>query len=99
MRYVERVREIVRSDELRGDCAIALDATGVGAPVLDMMRAARLGCDLTAVTITGGDSAGTAGSVPNRDLIAEVQLLLEKGQLRIGKVGSVLKLGHYRKVS
>ena len=85
-RVVERVREIVRSDELYGNCALAVDATGVGAPVVDMLRAARLGCDLTAVTITGGDKAGSAGSVPKRDLIAEVQVLLEKGQLRIGDV-------------
>jgi phage FluMu gp28-like protein len=82
---VERVREIVRSDELPGGCAIAVDATGVGAPVVDMLRA-RLGCDLMAVTITGGDRAASNGSVPKRDLMAGVQVLLEKGQLRIGKL-------------
>jgi hypothetical protein len=31
--------EIVRSDELMGDCALAVDATRVGAPVVDMLRA------------------------------------------------------------
>jgi hypothetical protein len=30
VRYVERVREIVRCDELYGDCALAVDAMGVG---------------------------------------------------------------------
>jgi hypothetical protein len=38
---------------------------------------------LTAVVISGG-SAGK-GSVPKRDLMAEVLVLLEKGQLKIGK--------------
>src|SRR5580700_7762715 len=60
---VERVREIVSSEELRGDCVLAVDATGVGAPVVDMLRAARLGCDLTAWTITGGERAASQWSV------------------------------------
>jgi threonine dehydrogenase-like Zn-dependent dehydrogenase len=82
---VERVREIVRSEGLLGDCALAVDATGVGAPVVDMLRAARLGCDLSAVTITGGDRAN-GSSVPKRDLMAEVLMLLEQGHLKIGKL-------------
>ena len=65
---------------------MAVDATGVGAPVVDMLRAAQLGCDLAAVVITGGDRAGSAGSVPKRDLIAGLQVLLENGQLRIGRL-------------
>ena len=35
--------------------AMAVDATGLGAPVVDMLRAARLSCDISAVNITGGD--------------------------------------------
>jgi hypothetical protein len=88
---VERVREIVRSGPMRGDCALVVDATGVGAPVVDMLREANLGCDLTAVTITGGERAG-AGSVPRRDLIAGVQVLLEKGQLKIGRLREAERL-------
>ena len=87
---VERVREIVQWDELYRDCALAVDATGVGAPVVDMLRAARLGCELTAVTITGGGkenpvAPGKTASVPKRDLMAGVEVLLEKEQLRIGR--------------
>jgi hypothetical protein len=84
-KIVERVREIVQCEELRGDCALAVNATGVGAPVVDMLRAARLGCDLAAVTITGGERASRA-SVPKRDLMAGLQVLLENGQLKIGKL-------------
>ncbi len=93
---VERMREIVRSDELCGDCVLVVDATGVGAPVVDMLRAARLGCEVMAVTMTGGGRehvSGNIGSVPKRDLLAEVSLLLEKGQLRIGRMREAARLG------
>jgi hypothetical protein len=87
---VERIREIVQWHEICGRCALVVDATGVGAPVVDMLHAARLGCELVAVTITGGrhEAAGARGnpaSVPKRDLMAGIELLLEKGQLRIGR--------------
>src|SRR4051812_49238730 len=68
---VARVREIVRSDELRGKCMLAVDATGVGAPVVDMLRAAQLGCTVSAFVITGGEFS-SEGSISKRDLMAEV---------------------------
>src|SRR5947208_11518382 len=46
----ERVRSIVRSEELLGNCALVVDATGLGGPVVDTLRAAQLGCSLTPVT-------------------------------------------------
>jgi threonine dehydrogenase-like Zn-dependent dehydrogenase len=85
---VERVREMVQDERLRGHCRLAVDATGVGAPVVDLLRAARLGGEMAAVTITGGEREsqhGQSWSVPKRDLIAGVQVLLEKGDLRIAK--------------
>lgn len=85
-KVVERVREIVQSDELRGNCVVVADATGLGTPVVDMLAAARLGCELTPVVITGGERGAGKGTVPKRDLMAEVQLLLENRQLKIGKL-------------
>jgi hypothetical protein len=85
---VARVREIVRGSEIAGQCALVVDGTGVGAPVVDMLRAARLGCNIVPVTITGGEKAhrsGSAWSVPKQDLMASVQVLLEKDQLKIAK--------------
>jgi hypothetical protein len=85
---VARVREIARHRNLLGNCALAVDGTGVGAPVVDMLRAARLGCDIAAVTITGGERQhqnGNAWSVPKRDLIAVVQVLLERDELKVAK--------------
>lgn len=89
---VERVREVTQLDALRGRCGIVVDATGVGAPVVEMLRRAGLGCEITAVTITGGDreTPRTAGggpnwTVPKQDLIAGLQMLLEKKELRIAR--------------
>jgi hypothetical protein len=99
---VERVRTMVVHDDLRGHCCLAVDATGVGAPIVDQLRVAGLGCEISAVTITGGDrehSGGGSGcavarwNVPKQDLIAGVQVLLERGELRIARrVGDVASL-------
>jgi hypothetical protein len=85
---VERVREITQHRELAGNYALAVDGTGVGAPVVDMLRAARLGCDIAAVTITSGDrqrQTGSVWNVPKRDLIAVVQVLLERDELKLAR--------------
>lgn len=49
-----------------------------------------MGCEICEVTITGGEhaSAGAAGSrwnVPKQDLLTGLQVLLEKGELRIAR--------------
>jgi hypothetical protein len=91
---VERVRRVAQSRELRGECALAVDATGVGTPVVDMLRGAQTGCPITEVTITSGEKetqrAGSgygqqAWSVPKRDLMAALQVALERGELKIAK--------------
>ncbi|MCU1263596.1 MAG: hypothetical protein JWO80_6481 [Bryobacterales bacterium] len=85
-RVVERVRTIVQHPYVAGQCRLAVDGTGLGAPVVDLLRAARLGCEVCAVTITGGDQGhqrGAGWSVPKRDLLAGLQVLLERGELRI----------------
>jgi phage FluMu gp28-like protein len=84
---VERVRWILGAPELAGQCAVAVDATGLGAPVVEMLRGSGLGCEIAAVTITGGERetelAGDAWNVPKRDLITGLQMLVERGELRI----------------
>src|SRR5438128_2108181 len=70
---VEMTGWVVDSVRDAGPCALAVDATGVGAPVIEMLQAARLGCEICPVTITGGDTESQrAGgwSVPKKDLIA-----------------------------
>lgn len=85
---VGRVRRIVNDQALRGRCALAADGTGVGAPVIDMLRAAGLGCEISAVTITGGEREHRAGQVryvPKQDLIANLEMLLARGELKIAR--------------
>ena len=89
---VEMMRHVVNLPALQGQrCALVVDATGVGRPVVDMLRAARLVWQVTAVTITGGDKqsyrAGESDSVnvPKQDLISGLLLALEKDELKIAK--------------
>jgi hypothetical protein len=83
---VQRVRKVVRSGDLAGQCRLVADATGVGGPVIEMLREAELGCTLYPVMITGGHSPSSDGSywcVPKRDLIVGVQVALQRGALQI----------------
>jgi len=86
-RIVAHIRAITHAPPLAGHCALVVDATGLGAPVVDMLREPGTGCDITAVTVTGGERVSRRGlmhfGVPRRDLIAGVQLALEQGRLRI----------------
>src|SRR4051794_37761942 len=49
---VAKVADLMRRPPLAGSSRLAVDATGVGRPVMDMLRGA--GLDPFAVTITGG---------------------------------------------
>jgi hypothetical protein len=86
MRVCERVKKIAARAQEAGECTVIVDATGVGAPVVDALRDADLGCELTPVTITGGARASSAQAgwnVPKKDLTAAAQLALSEGGLAI----------------
>ena len=51
---VERVRAIVTSGPLAGRCKLVVDATGVGGPVVDMLKKAGRGCGMIPAVIAGG---------------------------------------------
>jgi hypothetical protein len=83
---VERVVQVTRWPELAGRCRLAVDGTGVGRPVVDLLRRERPGCVVMPVNITGGLMQTTEGGyygVPKRDLILGLQVLLQRGVLRI----------------
>jgi hypothetical protein len=84
---VAGVGAIMRREPLAsGATTLAIDHTGVGRPVVDMFLRARLPCTIVPITIHGGDTAhreGLAWSVPKRDLIAAVQVLLQTARLRV----------------
>jgi hypothetical protein len=83
---VERVEELTNTPELAGRCSLVVDATGVGRPVVDLLRRQGLRCRMEAVTITGGAAETRSGGyrgVPKRDLITGLQVLLQGGKLKI----------------
>jgi hypothetical protein len=89
---VERVVKII--EQLRdrhvkgGRRQLVVDATGVGMPVVDMLRAAEPDCELTPVLITSGAEQHLTNGVwhvPKVDLLAGVQAALETGELRIAR--------------
>jgi hypothetical protein len=86
---VGNVRDMLDRPPLKGaTAALVVDATGVGAAVVDLFRDAGLGVRLVPVTITAGAEAheGFEGwRVPKRDLVGIVQVLLQNRRLRIAK--------------
>jgi hypothetical protein len=84
---VARVHALQHTPELRGRSHLVVDRTGVGAPVVDLLRLARL--SPVAVTITGGDAVTREGyhhyHVPKRDLVSTLQVLLQGGRLKVAQ--------------
>ena len=83
---VERVRELTSWAEFQGRCSVAVDATGVGTPVVEALRKAVTRCEVNGVTITGGEHGSQRGmdfTLPKHELISDLQLLFEKGDLGI----------------
>jgi hypothetical protein len=83
-RVVDRVRDVVGRRALVGRCTLVMDATGVGAPVLDLLRLAKLGCGIVPVNLTGGDRESQSNgvwNVPKRNLVTGLLVMLEKKEL------------------
>lgn len=86
---VAHAAERLAMPQLQGCTTLVVDATGVGRPVVDALRAAHL--DPVAVTITGGDAVtqedgrGEAWRVPKRDLVSGLQVLLQAERLKIAR--------------
>jgi hypothetical protein len=89
----ERIAALAQRPPVAGKCQFVVDATGVGMPVIDMLRAtccahSSAGCGLAAVWITGGFGERFDGSVwhvPKLELMARLQSLFERDQLRIAR--------------
>ena len=82
---VDRVGEIVCDPRLQGS-SLVVDATGVGAPVVELLRAARLRCRLIPAQITGGSDESSDAAyyrVPKRDLVVGLQVLIEQWDFEI----------------
>ena len=82
-----RVKEVMVTAELKGRTALLVDATGVGRPVIDLLRQAGIR-PLLGITITAGDSISRAGSnwrVPKRDLVSTLSILLQSERLKVAQ--------------
>ena len=84
---VQHVRTLVQRPELAlSATTLVVDATGVGRPVVDLLRRASLPCRVVPVTITAGDKETCESimwNVPKRDLIAGLMLLFQRGEISI----------------
>jgi hypothetical protein len=90
---VDRIVELVKA--LSGNPILAVDATGVGHPVIDMLwktlgeelEGTDIYLDCCLITITGGDSVTCNPDgglrVPKRDLISATLVLLQNERLKI----------------
>lgn len=84
---VANVAGLMKSPPLNREAMLIVDQTGVGRPVVDMFRAK--GIPLVGVTITGGNAVTSDGVggflVPKRDLISNLQVLLQTGRLKFAE--------------
>jgi hypothetical protein len=91
---VEKVGELVRRPAMQapGKPRLAIDASGVGRPVVDAFLGARLAAEVVPITITGGTGAtrdtwnrtGVAcWRVAKLDLIASARMALDARRLKI----------------
>jgi len=98
VRYLERLRntpypQIVRRLDhlvrrLPERPSMAVDATGVGRPVIDMIHDANLLASIYPITLTGADGVTREGMerhVPKRDVASTIAVLLQTGRLRIAR--------------
>ena len=89
MAYPDMVAEVCRMIAplaKAGECTLVVDATGVGAPVVDLFRRSGLGCAIVPVQITGGDRESQEGGmwrVPKRDLVIGLQVMFQERRLQI----------------
>jgi hypothetical protein len=90
--YPEIVSDTVRlmnTPELqtgRGRPTLAIDATGVGAPVFDLFKRENHSSHLQAIQIVGGSTVSRENGfvrVPKRNLVSTVQVYLQSKRLKI----------------
>ncbi len=83
---VDHIVGLTRRSELSGRCMVAVDATGVGAPVVDLLRPRVSPAPFYAVTITSGDRVTKEYNkwrVPKRDLIGAAQVALQQRLVKL----------------
>lgn len=85
---VDHIVALTRTPELMGRVSIVMDATGVGAPVKDLLRKARTGTPLIPVTLTAGErvtSSYGVHHVPRHDVLSMLRVVLEQRRIAISR--------------
>jgi hypothetical protein len=84
---VDRVVALFAQAPLTGS-TLAVDQTGVGRAVVDLLRKARPRCTLRPITITAGNAVvadGAGWHVPKKELVGNLQVLLQSRRLQVAK--------------
>lgn len=86
VQIVEDLIKVLRRPPLAGSCVLAVDATGVGRGVIDLLRRAQLAP--VPIQFTGGsavtkDIASGYTNVPKKDLVSALAIAFETGELRL----------------
>jgi hypothetical protein len=93
---VARVKQLLESSPLLGHTHLVVDATGVGVAVVDLLIAAHVPARRCLwVTITSGNQVthdGARLSIPKRDLVGVLQVVLQTGRLKIAEGLPLAKL-------
>ena len=90
LEVVERVAQLVKHEALGpGRIRLVVDATGLGSPVLELLRKAKMGCDIKPVVITGGTGERYGGDgkchVSKTDLMMGLRTSMELQDVVIAK--------------
>lgn len=84
----ERVEKLFAAPPLQGS-TLVVDQTGVGRPVVDMLHKTKVKATIVPINITGGLKALPAErggwSVPKKEMVSVMQLLLQGRRLQIAK--------------
>jgi hypothetical protein len=82
----DQISERLRAAPLARNSLVAIDATGVGAPIVDLIKSHRDIYDIYSITITAGTAVNKTGyqlTIPKRDLITKTAILLQQNRIRI----------------
>ena len=83
-----RLASVFVDSPLRGS-KLVVDYTGVGRPVLDMLRKAKVGASISPLFVTSGKNSSDDGRggwlVPRQELAATLQVLLQSRRLRVAQ--------------
>jgi hypothetical protein len=88
-RQAEHLADLLCTPPFVDRSALAVDATGVGAAVVDLLRPKVRPAPFYAVTITGGDTPRRDGhrwSIPKRDLIGAAVVAVQERRVKIPSV-------------